>query len=117
MIHHDGSHNFNEVVKGLASLYFVRDKVHGLAIQDTHLRSAKLGLYTFVDAAVYSVFGYQMQYHETGSKYPGGTNPAFAYSTYFLSDQTEGMYIPFAQNTFRYPHPTMTLDDILSPTT
>lgn len=116
LIHHDGSHNFNEVVKDLASLYYVKDKIHALSIQDTHLRSAKLNLYTFVDAAVYAVFGYQMQYIETGFKFPNGTNPAFAYSTYFLPNQTEGMYIPFAGNTFRYPHPSMTLDDLFAAT-
>lgn len=113
MVQHDGSHNFNEVVKDLAALSFVKDRVNGLMIQDTHLRSANIDLYTFVDAAIYTIFGYNMKYTEIGIKNNHQTVPAYQYKTYFLDNHPEGMYIPFALNQFRYPHPTMELDSLL----
>jgi len=112
-IQHDGSHNFNEVVKDLASLSFVKDRVKGLAIQDTHLRSADIDFYTFVDAAVYTVFGYNMKFGELGVKFPTPSEPGYQYSTYFLDNHPEGMYIPFNQNHFRYPHASSPLDKFL----
>jgi hypothetical protein len=113
LIQHDGSHCFNEVIKDLCSLYFVKDKINGVMIQDTHLRSANINLYTFVDAAVYTVFGFAMKFHEIGAKYKDQTTPAYQFVTYFMSNYPEGMYIPFTLNTFRYPHPIMKLEDFL----
>lgn len=114
LIQHDGSHCFNEVVKDLSSLYFVKDKINGVMIQDTHLRSANINLFTFVDAAVYTVFGFGMKYHEIGVKFPTPTQPALNFSTYFLDNHPEGMYIPFALNNFRYPHPSMKLENFIT---
>jgi hypothetical protein len=116
MIHHDASHNFNEVVRDLASLSFVQDKIIGLMIQDTHLRSSNINSYVFVDAALYAVFGNGMQYLEIGTKFPDSTNPAFeeeGYGTYFLGGYPEGMYIPFFPGLFRYPHSNIKLEHIL----
>ncbi|MFC2049308.1 hypothetical protein ACFLR2_01380 [Chlamydiota bacterium] len=115
LIHHDASHNFNEVVRDLASLSFVQDKIVGLMIQDTHLRSSNIHYYVFVDAALYAVFGSNMQYLEIGSKYSDNTNPAFeeeGYGTYFLGGHPEGIYIPFFPGLFRYPHARVKLEHL-----
>lgn len=116
IIQHDGSHCFNEVLKDLCSLYFVKEKVNGIIIQDTHLRSANIDLYTFVDAAVYTIFGFAMKFHQIGVKFNGQTEPAYAFQTYFMDNYPEGMYIPFALNKFRYPHPVMKLESFLPKT-
>lgn len=116
LIHHDASHNFNEVIRDLAALSFVKDKVNGLIIQDTHLRGGNIGTNFFVDAALYAVFGGQMQFYEIGIKLPTATEPAFEasrFGTYFIDNQAEGMYIPFNLVQFRYPHPSIKLESIL----
>jgi hypothetical protein len=116
LIHHDASHNFNEVVRDLASLSFVQDKIVGLMIQDTHLRSSNIHSYVFVDAALYAVFGSSLQYFEMGSKFSDNTNPTFedeGYGTYFLGGHPEGIYIPFFPGLFRYPHSSVKLEHLL----
>ena len=115
LIHHDGAHDFPQVVRDLASLYFVRDRVRGLMIQDTHLRG-RIGYCNFVDAAVFAVFGYDARYLPLGRVYPPG-DPALEpnrwQGNYFLPDAPEGMFLPFESNVFRYPHPSMTLEEFL----
>lgn len=113
LVQHDGSHQFNEVLRDLASLYYVKSRVNGIMIQDTHLRSARIDLYTFVDAAIYSVFGFGMKYHDLGIKSPVQTEPAYHVTNYFLQNYPEGMYIPFAENNFLYPHPSAKLESFL----
>ena len=117
LIHHDGSHNFNEVISDLASLSFVRDKVRGLMIQDTHLRGGNINSYIFVDAAVYAIFGADVDHSKLGVTLSSKqTVPAFQFDphgTYLKANLPEGMYIPFANNTFQYPHPQTSLDDII----
>lgn len=112
LFHHDAGHNYNQVLNDLASLYFVKDKVTGLIIQDTHLRSANVGNYIFVDAAVFSAFGFNAKYLGIGVQFPQTTQPAYAGQTYFLEKNPEGFFIPFDQNSFQYPHPTMKLEDM-----
>lgn len=112
LFHHDAGHNFNQVVNDLASLYFIKDKTHGLIIQDTHLRSAKIQNYIFVDAAVFAVFGFDLAFIEIGAKFANSTEPAYAGKSYFIDNQAEGFYIPFEHNTFKYPHHSMTLNEI-----
>lgn len=116
LIHHDGSHTFNEVVKDVASLYYVRDRVQGLIIQDTNLRAGNIESYVFVDAALYAVFNSDLHYYSIGSMYPITTNPAFQISdhgVYWVAEKPEGMYIPFEMQKFHYPHPMMELDRFL----
>ena len=113
LIHHDACHNYNEVLRDLASLYFVKDKIQGLMIQDTHLRSAKLDRYIFVDAAVYSIFGFNLKYQEIGTKFPEATEPAYNGQTYFAKNHSEGFYVPFDVNPFLFPHPSMKMDETL----
>lgn len=116
LIHHDASHNFNEVIRDLAALSFVKNKVNGLIIQDTHLRGGNIGTNFFVDAALYAVFGGAMQFYEIGIKLATATEPAFQasrFGTYFIDNQSEGMYIPFNLVQFRYPHPSIKLESML----
>ena len=115
LVHHDGSHDFTQVVKDLAALSFVRDQLQGIALQDTHLRG-RIEHCNFVDAAVYAIFGFDVQCQTMGTFYPEGssqTEPNRWQGNYFLPDTAEGMYVPMAGNAFRYPHPSMTLEEFL----
>ena len=115
LIHHDGAHDFNQVVKDLSSLSYVRDRVQGLMIQDTHLRGA-IDYMNFVDAAVYAVFGFNVSCQPMGSTYTEGhtaLQPNEYQGNYFLADTPEGMFIPFKGNHFMYPHPSMKLEALL----
>jgi len=107
-VQHDGAHDFNQVVLDLASLYYVQEKVRSIAIQDTHLRGYPMN-FNFVDAAVYAVFGYNVNFHAIGghaTEYENLlVNPNQYNGNYFLPDTAEGMHIPLALNTFAYPHP------------
>ncbi|WP_211238568.1 class I SAM-dependent methyltransferase [Actinomadura rifamycini] len=115
IVHHDGAHDFNQVVKDISSLYFVRDRVHSLAIQDTHLRGL-IEHFNFVDAAVYAMFGVDVKYEPVGARYEEGssvTNPNQWNGNYFLAGMSEGMYIPFEGVEWKYPHPSMDLETFL----
>lgn len=114
-VHHDGSHDFNQVVRDLSALYYVRDQVHGLAIQDTHLRGS-IGYCNFVDAAVHAMFGVDVKHEPIGTTFPDGspvTEPNQWNGNYFLAGQPEGMYIPFSGLQWKYPHPSMELEAFL----
>lgn len=115
LVHHDGSHHFEQVVKDLSALSFVRDRVRGLMIQDTHLRG-RIDLASFVDAAVYAVFGFDVHCKPLGMRYPPGhpnLEPNAYQGNYFLADTAEGMFVPFEGNEFKYPHPSMKLEAFL----
>jgi hypothetical protein len=115
MIHHDGAHSFDQVVKDLSSLSYVSDRVHSLAIHDTYLRG-DIKYLNFVDAAVHAVFGTGVRHEPLGAVYgPDApvTSPDQWQGNYFLPGQPEGMFIPFAGLKFRYPHPSMTLESFL----
>jgi hypothetical protein len=115
LVHHDGAHDFQQVVKDLSSLYYVRDRVRGLMIQDTHLRG-RIEYCNFVDAAVYAVFGFDMKCQPLGQRYGEGhaaLEPNRYQGNYFLPNTAEGAFIPFAANTFKYPHPSMKLEEFL----
>lgn len=115
LIHHDGAHDFNQVVKDLSSLSFVREKIHALICQDTHLRCSP-DLMIFVDLALYAVFGTEVTYAPIGSVYEGGdsrTVPNEFKGHYFMPGVPEGVVVPMDCNDFLYPHPTMTLEQFL----
>lgn len=116
LVHHDASHRFDLVLRDLASLYYVRGRLDTLVIQDTHLRGRPQNL-IFVDAAVVAVFGRELKARPIGNVYPEGplTKPNRYEGNYFLADTPEGMVIPIAENTWRYPHPSMPLELFMKP--
>ncbi|MEV4671060.1 class I SAM-dependent methyltransferase [Actinomadura sp. NPDC049382] len=115
MVHHDGAHNFDQVVKDLSSLFYVRDRVHSLAIQATHLRG-DIAYLNFVDAAVHAMFGIGVKYEAMGARFPHDapvTHPNQWDGNYFLADTPEGMYVRFDSVEWKYPHPSMELETFL----
>lgn len=114
LIHHDGSHNFCQVVADLAALSFVQDQIHAIIAQDTHLRSG-LDLTEFVDLALAGVFGADLNYMPIGRVYSSEdsrTSPDCYKGNYFLPNTPEGMVLPMNVNTFQYPHPTMSFGSL-----
>ena len=116
IVHHDGAHDFNQVVKDLSSLYYARDQIHSLIIQDTHLRG-RINKFIFIDAALYAVFGADLNYFPIGSVHSEHdiemTSPNKYQGNYFVPGMPEGMVFPFSHNRFKYPHPSMSLDEFL----
>ncbi|GAA2615901.1 hypothetical protein SMC26_09730 [Actinomadura fulvescens] len=115
LVHHDGAHDFGQVVKDLSSVYFAREQVHAIALQDTHLRG-DIKYFNFVDAAVYAMFGVDVKYEALGARFlPGDpvTSPDQWGGNYFLPGQPEGMYIRLSDVDWKYPHPTMELESFL----
>ncbi|MFD0855755.1 class I SAM-dependent methyltransferase [Actinomadura adrarensis] len=114
-VHHDGSHQFEQVVKDLSALYFIRERVHALAIHATHLRGPIVHG-NFVDAAVHAVFGARVPFEPLGARFPEDapvTEPNRWDGNYFLAGTPEAMYIRFDGLEWRYPHPSMELDEFL----
>ncbi len=109
----DGGHAFSDVIRDLGTLSYVQDRLIGIMAQDTHLRGDPLGM-RFIDAAIYGIFGGNMQYMTMGSEYGAWqtelTNPSKYGGNYFLPDTPEGMYLPMSHNAFRYPHPSIGID-------
>ncbi len=116
VIHHDGAHAFDQVVKDMSSLYFAREAVTAIIAQDTHLRG-RIKQLNFVDMALYSVFGTDLAYTPIGARYAADnatmTQPNPYQGNYFVPGQPEGMVMLMADNTFRYPHPSMQLSEFL----
>ena len=116
MVQHDGSHEFNQVVRDLGSLHYAHPRIHSLAIQDTHLRGLPHQL-NFVDAAVCAVFGFEAVFAPLGTSYSeydhDVTTPNRFEGNYFLPGRPEGMYLTMAANTFHYPHPAISLESFL----
>jgi hypothetical protein len=115
VVHHDGAHDFNQVVKDFASLSYVKEKLHAVIAQDTHLRGT-LDNMNFVDMALYAVFGLDLNYAPIGAVYEewdGRTEPNQYQGNYFVPGQHEGFVLPMAMNEFRYPHPSIKLEALL----
>lgn len=115
LIHHDGAHDFNQVVKDLSSLSFVRDKIHAIVCQDTHLRGTPEHM-NFVDLALFAVFGTDVKYVPIGSAYDEWdtrTTPNEYQGNYFMPGVPEGVVVPMSANPFIYPHPSMKLTQFL----
>jgi hypothetical protein len=115
IVHHDGSHDFNVVVKDLAALSFIRERLCAIIAQDTHLRG-RIEHMNFVDMALYAVFGLDMAYAPIGTAYAADderVHPNPYQGNYFMADAPEGFVLPMHLNEFRYPHPRLTIDDFL----
>jgi hypothetical protein len=115
IVHHDGAHDFNQVVRDMASLSFVREQLAAIIAQDTHLRGTVHHM-NFVDMALYAVFGLDLNYAPIGKRYPemdSRTAPNRYQGNYFVSDAAEGFVLPMAVNEFHYPHPDLSIDDFL----
>jgi hypothetical protein len=115
LVQHDASHAFEQVVKDLAALSFVRERVHALAIQDTNLRGRPPHL-NFVDAAVHAVLGNTVPYRDMGILPTDERmlRPNAFEGNYFLADRAEGMLLLLRELGFRYPHPDLKLEEFLS---
>jgi hypothetical protein len=120
LVHHDGAHDFNQVVRDLSALSFVKERLHSVILQDTHLRG-RAKYMNFVDAAVYAVFGPQMQFAPIGAQYSDEhtdmLTPNPYQGNYFLPGRPEGMFLPMDANVFEYPHPSLKIEEFLDPKT
>jgi hypothetical protein len=117
IVHHDGAHDFNQVVKDLSALYFARQDLVALIAQDTHLRGTPECM-NFVDMALYAVFGTDLNYTAIGAAYHGDnemTRPNHYQGNYFMSGVAEGVVLPMAANEFVYPHPALGAEHFLPP--
>nr|WP_299914110.1 class I SAM-dependent methyltransferase [Sphingomonas bacterium] len=115
VVHHDGSHEFKQVVKDMASLYYVRQQLFAVIAQDTHLRGS-IDSTAFVDMALYAVFGTDLNYCPIGAVYPAGDpicDPNRFEGHYFVPGCHEGIVIPMSCNEFRYPHPLQAMEEFL----
>lgn len=117
IIHHDGAHDFNQVVRDMGALSFVKDRLCAIIAQDTHLRGRPEHM-NFVDMAMYAVFGLDLQYVPIGAAYTSidsRTWPNEFQGNYFMPDAREGFVIPMDLNDFRYPHIGLKIDDFVPP--
>ena len=116
LIHHDGAHDFNQVVKDLSALSFVRAQIHSIIAQDTHLRGT-LSEMNFVDMALAAVFGTGLTFVPIGKvyeQYDSRTNPNEYQGNYFRPGIAEGMVVPMVANTFQYPHPKAQFEELFA---
>lgn len=114
LVHHDGAHDFNQVVRDLSALSFVREKIHSIIAQDTHLRG-NLNEMNFVDMALSAVFGTGLTFVPIGKIYDAHdsrTNPNKYQGNYFRPGIAEGMVVPMGANAFHYPHPTAEFEEM-----
>jgi hypothetical protein len=117
ILHHDGAHDFNQVVKDLSALYFAREDLVALVAQDTHLRGTPEHM-SFVDMALYAVFGVDLKFAPIGSVYQAETvmtRPNEIQGNYFMPGVAEGVVLPMAANRFVYPHPGLGAEHFLPP--
>ncbi len=116
LVHHDGAHDFNQVVKDLSALSFVRDQLHSIIAQDTHLRG-DLAHMNFVDMALAAVFGTGLTFVPIGKIYnehDSRTNPNRYQGNYFRPGMAEGMVVPMGANRFLYPHPKARFEELFA---
>lgn len=115
IVHHDGCHEFNQVVKDMASLFYVRQDLLAVIAQDTHLRGSAKYL-NFVDMALYAVFGTDLKFAPIGAvlgEHDPMTSPDAFYGNYFMAGVAEGVVLPMAANRFLYPHPAHPIEHLL----
>lgn len=113
MVHVDGDHSFQGVLRDVGVLSYVKERVVGIMAQDTHLRGPPKGM-RFVDLALLAAFGGDMAFVPLGSAYEAWqtelVNPNKFAGGYFLPGKLEGMYLPMSHNTYEYPHPLIPID-------
>jgi len=117
IVHHDGSHRFDQVVRDMAALSFVKERLCAIIAQDTHLRG-KPEFMNFVDMALHAVFGLDLKHVPIGARYAATdslTLPNPFQGNYFMADAPEGFVIPMDLKSFRYPHPALNIDDFVPP--
>lgn len=115
IVHHDGAHHFEQVVKDMAALYYAQDQLCAIIAQDTHLRGTPKHM-NFVDMALYAVFGKELNYAPIGAAYDlydPVTQPNMYQGNYFVPDAPEGFVLPMHCNAFHYPHEMLSIDDFL----
>lgn len=115
IVHHDGAHDFNQVVKDMASLFYARKNLLAVIAQDTHLRGSARFM-NFVDMALYAVFGTDLKFAPIGNVVSEGaplTLPDAFHGNYFMPGVAEGVVLPMAANRFVYPHPAHRIEDLL----
>lgn len=111
-IHYKGSHSFNDIIRDIGSLSYVKDKIPHLVIHDTHLRSLDMHEFAFADAALFSLFGKEIQCLPLGEIMAEEIYLPQS-SHYLAKNQVEGFYIPLMQNKFHSPHPIEVLDNFI----
>lgn len=116
IIHHDGAHHFEQVVKDLSALSFARGQLYAIIAQDTHLRGTVQHM-NFVDMAFYAVFGTDLNYAPIGTSFceadVEALNPNPYQGNYFMPGAPEGFVVPMSCNAFQYPHPSLPIEDFL----
>ena len=117
VVHHDGSYEFNDVVRDMASLSFIKERLCAIIAQDTHLRGTPKYM-NVVDMAMYAVFGMDLQFAPIGFCYAAKdprANPNIYEGNYFMPEAPEGFVLPMAFNKFKYPHPNMPMEQFVPP--
>jgi hypothetical protein len=115
IVHHDGCHEFNQVVKDMGSLSYVQQSIFAVIAQDTHLRGSAKYM-NFVDLALNAVFGMDLKYAPIGTVYSENsamTSPDRYFGNYFMPNVAEGVVLPMAVNRFEFPHPAHKIEDLL----
>ncbi|NIJ20977.1 hypothetical protein FHS95_002669 [Sphingomonas naasensis] len=115
IVHHDGCHEFNQVVKDMGALSYVQQSLLAVIAQDTHLRGSAKYL-NFVDLALYAVFGTDLKFAPIGKvlgEHDPLTRPDQYHGNFFMAGAPEGLVLPMAANRFVYPHPAHKLEDLL----
>lgn len=115
IVHHDGSHEFSQVVRDMASLSFIRQQLIAVIAQDTHLRGTAKHM-NFVDMALYAVFGVDLKFAPIGTvlgEHHHMTSPDAFFGNYFMAGVAEGIVLPMAENRFVYPHPSHRIEHML----
>ena len=115
IVHHDGCHEFSQVVKDMASLSFIRQQLVVVIAQDTHLRGTAKHM-NFVDMALYAVFGLDLKFAPIGtvlSEHHHMTAPDAYFGNYFMAGVAEGIVLPMAENRFVYPHSAHRIEHML----
>lgn len=117
VIHHGGGQGFEQTVKDIAALSYVRDYITALIVHGTHARSTIEHTH-FTDLALSAIFGAELNFAPIGTTYSAGapsTVPSRSQRNYSLPGAPEGLVLPMGMNTFQYPHPELSMDDFLPP--
>ena len=114
VVHYKGSYAFNDVIRDIGSLSYVKQKILSVIVHNTNLRSTDISEFAFADVALFSIFGEQIKYLHLGEilKQDEMQDNA-AKKLYYLANYFEGLFIPLLHNEFHYPHSNECLDNFL----